>query len=56
MDKIFIIKNRVVELKDGQLVKSAIELPNNTEHLTVSFDYKIIALCREIDTEFVLIS
>jgi len=37
MADIFIIKNSLVELKDGQLVKSAIKLPNNTEHLTVAY-------------------
>jgi hypothetical protein len=53
MDKIFIVKNSLVELKGGQLVKSAIELPNDLVHLITSYDSKIIAICQ--DTSSILI-
>jgi hypothetical protein len=63
MDKIFIIKNSLVELKSGQLVKSAIELPNDLVHLITAYDFKIMAICHDacsiliyelIDIQFVL--
>lgn len=53
MADIFIINNGLVELKGGQLVKSAIELPNGLLHLITSYDFKIIAICQ--DTSSILI-
>lgn len=48
---IFIIGgNSLVELIDGQLVKSDIQLPSSLEYLSMSMDCKINAYCHVADT------
>lgn len=42
MADILILKNQLVELKGGKLVKSAIKLPNNTEYLASSYYYSFM--------------